>query len=77
MTVWKQNWAATCKLYIFLSSHFTKHWNKNAHNSDISLFDTVIFLPLGSGLFFSRQFILCSGDKTEEGKDIFECQIHT
>ena len=55
---------------------FPKFWNKNAHTSNILLSDTnVIFLPLGRGLFFSR-YSLSSADKTEGGKDMFECQLH-
>ena len=35
----------------------------------------VIFLLLGCGLFFFR-YSLSSANKMEEGKDMFECQIH-
>ena len=64
---------------MFLSSHFIKFWHKNhkkSHNLDILLSDTnVIFLLLGCGLFFSR-YSLSSANKTEEGKEMFKCQIY-
>ena len=54
---------------IFLSCQFAKFWNKNSHIL------ILLCLPLGCGLFFSR-YSLSSADKTEESKDMVECQIH-
>ena len=34
-----------------------------------------MFPPLGCGVIFSS-YSLSSADKTEEDKDMFECQIH-
>ena len=57
---------------IFLSSYISLKLKLKCTYFGLST--TVIFLPLGCCLFFFR-YSLSTADNTNEGKDIFECQI--
>ena len=60
---------------ILLSSHFAKFQNKNPHTSVFYNLIPVLFLCLWV-VVFSFPDSLSSADKKEEGKDMFERQIH-